>query len=125
MPVILIVGLIIFVITCSSALQKAGEKHARRDMRRRMGAERKGCFIATAIYPPFSEELQLLRILRDNLEEISGFWQGVFEVYYRVSPPIADYLSKHPYLSKLIRFSFLTPLVNILKRSGHLSRRDK
>ena len=62
------------------------------------------CFIATAAYgTPMAEELQILREFRDGhlLKNPAG--QALVGVYYRVSPPMAGFITEHPVLKPIVR----------------------
>lgn len=72
-----------------------------------------GCFIATASYGTLmAPEINVLRHFRDEylLTNIPGQW--FVAAYYKLSPPIADELRKHPTLRALMRAS-LAPLVAV------------
>lgn len=72
---------------------------------------RTGCFIATAVYQsPMAPEVVSLRKFRD--ETLTKSWLGkkFVAVYYKVSPPIADWLKKQPKTSSVVR-SILNQIV--------------
>jgi len=67
-------------------------------------APQSGCFIATAAYgTPMVEEIQVLREFRDGCLLTNPLGQALVNVYYRVSPPIADFITEHPGLKPIIR----------------------
>ncbi len=75
-----------------------------------------GCFIATAIYgSPESPEIQILREFRDEKLSKTTFGRSVVDWYYRLSPPIADYLFKKTLLKNILRLIFFSPLIRLLK----------
>ncbi|MBI5408088.1 MAG: hypothetical protein HZA14_01830 [Nitrospirae bacterium] len=92
-----------------------------------------GCFIATAAYGSYlSEEVQVLRSFRDEwliadfrlriadykieITNIPG--KAFVNLYYKCSPPIADYISRHAAL-KITARSVLTPVVYAIKYPAH------
>jgi len=73
------------------------------------------CFIATAAYgTPMAEEVRYLRAFRDQylLTNKPGRW--FVEVYYRWSPPLADYIRAHDGLRTTVRW-MLAPWVGLSK----------
>lgn len=67
-----------------------------------------GCFIATAAYgTPMAEEIQVLRDFRDEYLLTSPAGQGLVDLYYRVSPPIAEFITEHPSLKPIVRTGLL------------------
>jgi hypothetical protein len=74
------------------------------------------CFIATAAYgSETAEELDTLRAFRDKvlLKSEAGRW--CVASYYRLSPPLAEYIAGHEGLRKFVRERLLDPLVDMLK----------
>jgi hypothetical protein len=70
-----------------------------------------GCFIATAAYgTPMAEEIEILREFRDEYLLTNSLGQGLVEVYYTVSPPIAQFITDHPNLKPIVRAA-LMPIV--------------
>jgi len=66
------------------------------------------CFIATATYgTPMAEEIQILRRFRDEYLLISPVGQALIDLYYRVSPPIAEFITEHPRLKPIVRAGLL------------------
>ncbi|MDD5434783.1 MAG: hypothetical protein PH343_05075, partial [Nitrospira sp.] len=79
------------------------------------------CFIATAAYgSPFEHHVELLRRFRDQylLTNIPG--KEFVTLYYRYSPPVADYILKHSYLKPIVRIG-LMPAVGIATLCLHTS----
>jgi hypothetical protein len=70
-----------------------------------------GCFIATAAYgTPIAEEIQILRDFRDEYLLTNPLGQGLIDIYYTISPPIADFITDHPSLKPIVRAG-LMPVV--------------
>jgi hypothetical protein len=76
--------------------------------------EKKGCFIATACFGIQSEEVEILRNWRDKRVLINGLGRSFIHSYYRISPPIAEYIKDKPALKKMVRWS-LFPLIRLIK----------
>jgi uncharacterized repeat protein (TIGR02543 family) len=66
------------------------------------------CFIATAAYgTPIAEEVEILREFRDKYLMTNPVGKGLVELYYRVSPPIAEFITEHPRLKPIVRAGLL------------------
>jgi len=62
------------------------------------------CFIATAAYgTPMAEEVQILREFRDEYLLTNPVGQALVGLYYRVSPPMAEFITEHPSLKPIVR----------------------
>jgi hypothetical protein len=67
-----------------------------------------GCFIATAAYgTPMAGEIQILREFRDEYLLTNPVGQALVDFYYRVSPPIAEFITEHPSLKPVVRAGLL------------------
>jgi hypothetical protein len=65
---------------------------------------REGCFIATAAYgTPMAEEIQILREFRDEYLLTNPLGRAFVDFYYRVSPPMAEFITEHPGLKPIVR----------------------
>jgi hypothetical protein len=70
-----------------------------------------GCFIATAAYgTPMAKEIQILREFRDEYMLADPLGQAIVDVYYTISPPMADFINEHPSLKPIVRAG-LMPIV--------------
>ncbi|TET75805.1 MAG: DUF11 domain-containing protein [Dehalococcoidia bacterium] len=70
-----------------------------------------GCFIATAAYgTPMAEEIQILREFRDEYLLTNPVGQALVDLYYRVSPPIAEFITEHPNLKPIVRAGLVPAL---------------
>jgi len=66
------------------------------------------CFIATAAYgTPMAEEIQVLREFRDKYLLTNPVGQTLVGLYYRVSPPMAEFITEHPSLKPIVRAGLL------------------
>ncbi|MGA8850048.1 MAG: CFI-box-CTERM domain-containing protein [Dehalococcoidia bacterium] len=69
------------------------------------------CFIATAAYgTPMAEEIQVLREFRDEYLLTNPVGKAFVDFYYKVSPPIAEFITEHPSLKPIVR-AVLMPIV--------------
>ncbi|MGH8463059.1 MAG: CFI-box-CTERM domain-containing protein [Pseudomonas sp.] len=61
------------------------------------------CFIATAVYGPEAPQTEELRAFRDRTLMRSALGRAFVRCYYRLSPPVAAGLSRHPRLAAPVR----------------------
>jgi len=77
------------------------------------GNDSSGCFIATAAYGSLMEpHVQILRNFRDRFLSTNTPGKNFLNLYYKYSPPIADYIAQHDILRFIIRLSLL-PVVGM------------
>jgi len=79
------------------------------------------CFIATAAYgTDTAKELDILREFRDTILLPNSLGAEFVSLYYKISPPIANFISEHEVLRTIVRVSFVDPIVKILNWSHDL-----
>ena len=82
-----------------------------------------GCFIATAAYgTETASQLDILRDFRDQVLLNNALGARFVEAYYRLSPPVANFIAKNDFLRAVVREAFINPVVNLLKWSQNLWR---
>jgi hypothetical protein len=82
-----------------------------------------GCFIATAAYgTPAAEQIDILRDFRDVVLLNSTLGSALVDLYYRTSPPIADFIARHEVLRTLVRELLIDPIVRIVEATGDMWR---
>jgi uncharacterized repeat protein (TIGR02543 family) len=83
------------------------------------------CFIATAAYgTPMAKEIQILREFRDEYLLTNAVGRALVDVYYKVSPPIAEFITEHPSLKPIVRAG-LVPAVAMSTIAVHTSPVEK
>jgi hypothetical protein len=83
-----------------------------------------GCFIATAAYgSPTAEQLNVLREFRDVLLRESTAGSKLVALYYKLSPPVADFISGNSFLRTLVRELLVDPVVWMVEATGGIWRR--
>jgi hypothetical protein len=79
------------------------------------------CFIATAAYgTETAEQLDVLRAFRDQVLLQSPIGSRFVSLYYKTSPPIADFISEHNLLRAVVREALIDPMVSLAKLSQGL-----
>lgn len=82
-----------------------------------------GCFIATAAYgTPTAKQLDVLRAFRDDVLLKSTVGSRLANLYYKVSPPIANFISEHNVVRTLVRELLVDPIVRVLEATGNIWR---
>jgi polyhydroxybutyrate depolymerase len=80
-----------------------------------------GCFIATAAYgTSTAEQLDVLRAFRDDVLLKSTVGSRLVEFYYRTSPPIAEFMSRHEVLRTLVRELLIDPIVWVAQATENM-----
>jgi hypothetical protein len=81
------------------------------------------CFIATAAYgTETAAELDILRDFRDQVLLENALGSLFVETYYKVSPPVADFIATNDFLRAVVREVLIDPIVNLLQWSQGLWR---
>jgi parallel beta-helix repeat protein len=79
------------------------------------------CFIATAVYgTDTAKGIDILREFRDAVLLPNSLGAEFVSLYYKISPPIADFISQHEVLRTAVRVGFVDPIVAILNWSHAL-----
>jgi hypothetical protein len=82
-----------------------------------------GCFIATAAYgTETAGQLDILRDFRDQVLLENALGSRFVAAYYRVSPPLADFIARSDFLRAIVREVLVDPVVNLLQWSQDLWR---
>jgi predicted secreted Zn-dependent protease len=70
------------------------------------------CFIATAAYgTPMAPEVDVLREFRDKYLLTNPVGRAFVKLYYKVSPPIAEFITEHPALKPIVRAGLVPAVV--------------
>ena len=73
------------------------------------------CFIATAAYgTDTARELDILREFRDTVLLPNGLGAKFVSLYYKTSPPLANFISQNEVLRTAVRVGLVDPIVKIL-----------
>lgn len=66
------------------------------------------CFIATAAYGSYEEaHVQILRDFRDSILLTNSAGEAFVSLYYRYSPPMADWIAEHDAIRAVVRVALL------------------
>jgi hypothetical protein len=66
------------------------------------------CFIATAAYgSSLDSHVDTLRRFRDRYLETNPIGSALVSLYYKVSPPMANFIEKHPAFKPIVRVALL------------------
>lgn len=78
-----------------------------------------GCFIATAAYgTPTAEQIDVLRDFRDAMLLKSKMGSQLVVLYYRLSPPVAEFIAGNEVLRTLVRELMVDPIVWLIEATG-------
>ena len=78
-----------------------------------------GCFVATAAYgTPTAEQINVLREFRDLVLLKSTVGSQFVALYYRLSPPVAEFISGNEILRALVRELLVDPIVWLVEATG-------
>jgi uncharacterized repeat protein (TIGR02543 family) len=81
------------------------------------------CFIATAAYgSPTAEQIDVLREFRDDVLLESTVGSQFVALYYRLSPPVADFISGNSFLRTVVRELLVDPVVWMVGATGDIWR---
>jgi uncharacterized repeat protein (TIGR02543 family) len=81
------------------------------------------CFIATAAYgSPTAGQIDVLREFRDGVLLESAAGSELVDLYYRLSPPVADFISGNSLLRTLVRELLVDPVVWVVGATGGMWR---
>jgi uncharacterized repeat protein (TIGR02543 family) len=82
------------------------------------------CFIATAAYGnPTAEQIDVLREFRDVVLLESTAGSQFVALYYKLSPPVADFISGSSLLRTLVRVLLVDPVVGMVEATGGIWRK--
>jgi len=78
-----------------------------------------GCFIATAAYgTPAAEQIDVLREFRDAVLLNNSLGSLFVEMYYRLSPPVADFIAGNEVVRTVVRDLLVDPIVWLVEATG-------
>jgi len=78
-----------------------------------------GCFIATAAYgTPTAEQIDVLREFRDAVLLKNKTGSQFVALYYRLSPPLADFIAGNEVVKALVRELLIDPIVWLVEATG-------
>jgi hypothetical protein len=79
------------------------------------------CFIATAAYgTDTAKEIDILREFKDAVLLSNSLGAEFVSLYYKTSPPVANFISRHEVLRTAVRVGFVDPIAKIFNWSHDL-----
>jgi hypothetical protein len=85
--------------------------------------KKSGCFIATAVYGDYNHQIvKDLRLYRNQHLYTSNLGRKFVDLYYDISPNLADKVHANKIASFLVRNFFIKPLHFTLKSLGYINR---
>jgi hypothetical protein len=79
-------------------------------------APKGGCFIATAAYgTDTARQLDTLRAFRDRVLLKDPLGSKFVSLYYKTSPPIANFIAEHSVLRTVVREALIDPVVSLTR----------
>lgn len=85
-----------------------------------------GCFISTALYQASkypSKELFLLRSFRDNVMNNDEMGKILVRYYYKIAPPIANYLYNAKLMRRIVKTLFIDSTVRLIERRNKIEQK--
>lgn len=86
-----------------------------------------GCFISTAVYQFHDNpeiNLRYLRDFRDNTMRSKPLTNKMVELYYRISPPVAEHLCENKKQSDFIKTCFIDSSVKLIQKMDTAKKLD-
>ena len=81
------------------------------------------CFIATAAYgTETAPQLDILRDFRDDALLNNALGSRFVDAYYKLSPPVANFIAKNDFVRAIVREVLIDPVVHLLQWSQSLWR---
>lgn len=82
----------------------------------KVGKHKRRCFIATAAYgSPFDTRINILRSWRDNILIRTNIGVLFINIYYKISPPIANIIARSKMLKAIVRRG-LDPVISYISK---------
>ncbi len=80
-----------------------------------------GCFVATAAYgTPTAQQIDVLRGFRDEVLLKNTLGSLSVALYYRLSPPVADFIAGNEAVRTLVRELLVDPIVWLVEATGDI-----